>query len=439
MAEKQITRAILLAGIVVACAALSGCASLDNAMFGGPGQAATEPSTVPESDDSNADNGTETAAAPAPAAPAPAEAQTAEAQTEAAPPPAEAAPPAEGESAGTLPESGEPPPAAASAAAPTLAVPAVPPVGLGAVTIVPGADTGTTVGHTVAGIRAGLQEVAGQMMTSGQQLATLRRSSAQQLTAYHQAAAQIATQLQIGTTRANPQLVAQWNAAQAALDQLTANLNALNTVGAQIGGEASRAHTLLDQIHATYDVAGAVDEDHRQLSVLEDETNQTLVVLDRLQRDAAADLRRQTASLSRERGNLTQLADAIKQGDLYGGGGRVAGTSALASPPAAVPLGTGAPVVTIRFARTNVNYEKKLYAALNQALQARPGASFDVVGVSPTRGTAQAVQTAQNDARRHAQDVMHTMTEMGVPATRMDLSSATDPGIRTSEVRVILR
>jgi hypothetical protein len=34
---------------------------------------------------------------------------------------------------------------------------------------------------------------------------------------------------------------------------------------------------------------------------------------------------------------------------------------------------------------------------------------------------------------------MHTMTQMGVPATRMDLSSATDPAIRTSEVRVILR
>jgi hypothetical protein len=31
------------------------------------------------------------------------------------------------------------------------------------------------------------------------------------------------------------------------------------------------------------------------------------------------------------------------------------------------------------------------------------------------------------------------MTQMGVPATRMDLSSATDPAIRMSEVRVILR
>jgi hypothetical protein len=34
---------------------------------------------------------------------------------------------------------------------------------------------------------------------------------------------------------------------------------------------------------------------------------------------------------------------------------------------------------------------------------------------------------------------MKTMTEMGVPAARMDISSATDPSIHTSEVRVFLR
>jgi hypothetical protein len=62
-----------------------------------------------------------------------------------------------------------------------------------------------------------------------------------------------------------------------------------------------------------------------------------------------------------------------------------------------------------------------------------------VVGVSPTRGTASAVQLAQSSARRHAQDVMRSMTDMGVPASRLGLSSATDPSISASEVRVYVR
>ena len=183
---------------------------------------------------------------------------------------------------------------------------------------------------------------------------------------------------------------------------------------------------------------GAIDEDHRQLTVLEDEANQIAVVLDRLARDASADLRRQTATLSNERGRLAQLATSIKSGDLYATGNAAPRIAAAAPPPGAPPA-AGAPIVAIKFARANTNYQKTLYAALSQALQAQPSASFNVVGVSPTRGTAAAVQTAQSDARKHAQDVMKTMTEMGVPAARMDISSATDPSIRTSEVRVFLR
>jgi cell division protein FtsB len=308
-----------------------------------------------------------------------------------------------------------------------------------AVTIVPGANTGTAVNQTIVGIRTGLQDASTRTIGAGQQYATLRGSSAQQLAAYYQAQAQISARLQIGTTRGNPDLVAQWNTAQSALDQLTANINALNTLIAQINGEATRVRSAVAQVQQALDMPGAVDEDHRQLTVLEDEANQIAVVLDRLARDASSDLHRQTATLSNERSRLAQLATSIKAGDLYATGAPAPRIAAAAAPPPGAPPAAGAPIVSIKFARANTNYQKTLYAALSQALQTQPGALFDVVGVSPTRGTAAAVQTAQNDARRHAQDVMKTMTEMGVPAARMDISSATDPSVRTSEVRVFLR
>jgi hypothetical protein len=49
------------------------------------------------------------------------------------------------------------------------------------------------------------------------------------------------------------------------------------------------------------------------------------------------------------------------------------------------------------------------------------------------------VQIAQTTARRHAQDVMRSMTDMGVPATRLGVASTTDPAAAASEVRVFVR
>lgn len=328
-----------------------------------------------------------------------------------------------------------------SAPAAPVAIPTSPPAA-SVVTVAPGQDTGTPVGHTITSIRASVQDVASRAAGAAQQLNTLRQSNAQQLMTYYQAQAQISARLQIGTTRGNPQLVAQWNAAQGALDQLTANMNALSTLNAQVGGEVTRARESLTQIGSAREAPGAVDEDHRQLAVLEDETNQAILILDRVARDGSADLRRQTAALGSERTKLDQLASAIKAGDLYGADASaqaLVSASAAPSPVSSSAAVAGAPIVTIRFARGNTNYQKTLYNALSQALQGQPNISFSVVGVSPPRGSVAAMQAAQNEARRHAQDVMHTMTEMGVPVTRMALSSATDPAAKSSEVRVFIR
>ena len=62
-----------------------------------------------------------------------------------------------------------------------------------------------------------------------------------------------------------------------------------------------------------------------------------------------------------------------------------------------------------------------------------------MVAVAPTRGTAASVQIAQSTARRHAEDVMRSMTDMGVPATRVGVASTTDPAASVSEVRVFVR
>ncbi len=278
---------------------------------------------------------------------------------------------------------------------------------------------------------AGLQQ---KLAANSARLADLRNQGAGAAGSYQEAKAHITTRLQVGTTRGNPELVAEWNTAQGQLDALSANVNALNALGTDVTNDSSTAHYALDQIGATFNVSGAVDEDHRQLQLLEDQTSQTIVMIDRLLKEVSDGIQRQTAYVATERANLTTLAAAIKSGDFYGGGviGSMGGGGLqMAS--------AGTPLVVVRFDHPDVDYQQILYAALNQALQNRPGANFQVVAVSPTRGTAASVQIAQSTARRHAQDVMRSMTDMGVPATRLNVASTTDPAATTSEVRVFVR
>jgi prefoldin subunit 5 len=326
-----------------------------------------------------------------------------------------------------------PPSAASTNFAQPMAAGAAPVATITPVTIDAGSDTGTAVNKTIQSIRAQVAGLQQKLAANSARLGELRNQGAGAAGSYQDAKAHITTRLQVGTTRGNPELVAQWNAAQGQLDALSANVNSLNALGTDVTNDSSTAHYALDQIGATFNVSGAVDEDHRQLQLLEDQTSQTIVMIDRLLKEVADGIQRQTAYVATERSNLTTLAAAIKSGDFYGGG-------VIGSLGAGPQLSTaGTPLVVVKFDHPDVDYQQILYAALNQALQNRPGANFQVVAVSPTRGTAASVQIAQSTARRHAQDVMRSMTDMGVPATRLAVASTTDPGATVSEVRVFVR
>jgi hypothetical protein len=340
-----------------------------------------------------------------------------------------------GMSASDAPTAGDTGAAPTTAPMSAAAVPGGAPVAtITPVTIDAGADTGTAVNKTIQSLRAQVSGLQSRLAANSARLADLRNQGAGAAGAYQEAKAHITTRLQIGTTRGNPELVAEWNTAQGQLDALSGNINALNALGTDVTNDSSTAHYALDQISATFNVSGAVDEDHRQLQLLQDQTSQTIVMIDRLLSEVSSGVQRQTAYVATERGNLTVLSASIKSGELFGGS-----SASLGGIGGVQMAGGGTPLVVVKFDHPDVDYQQILYAALNQALQNRPGANFQVVAVSPTRGTAASVQIAQSTARRHAQDVMRSMTDMGVPASRLNVASTTDPGTTTSEVRVFVR
>ena len=397
-----------LAFALVASLGLAGCSDIDDALFGADEagtQNAAAPGTLPSQQEAQAQ----------PAPEAPVTQQSDEAGT--LPDQTEAAPQSYPVTAGTLP---------AQTRAPMTATP---PAAM-AVQIQPGSNTGTAVSGTIAGLRGQMVALENSLASNSQQYGGLHGQAAQNATAYHEAKARITARLQLGTTRANPELVAEWNTAQSALDNLTVTINSLNALGTAAARDSTTAHSALDQITATFNVSGAVDEDHRQLTVLQDEATDTVIRTDRLVKNIQTDVLRQAAYVRNERPDLASLATAIKNGELY-----ATGVSASSYAPATASAEySGAPLVTIRFTHDKVDYQQILYDALNQALQTRPGAAFSVVAVSPTRGTVAAVQSAQTAAKRHAQEVMRSIASMGVPASRLAVASSTDPNATSSEV-----
>ena len=271
----------------------------------------------------------------------------------------------------------------------------------------------------------------------------LQRQSEQGALAYQTATATILARLQTGTTPGNPMLVAQWEEAQGQLERISETLPRLRTLANDAAQEAAFGNYLLSSVQATFGLSGAVEADHARLRILEDAVYQQVVQIDRLMGDMAQAEQRQTGYLNGERQNLTTLSLAIKNGELYG-------TSLAArafvqadqqlriESQSVVPGPEDRPLVVIRFDRPSVNYQQALYNAVAQALERKSDATFDVMAVSPTRGTAAQQALNASAARRHAEDVLRTLTGMGVQGARVQLVQAAED-VPTNEVRVFVR
>lgn len=338
----------------------------------------------------------------------------------------------------TTPVARAPSPSATGAAATTAAT------STGGATPAPlGRPTGTFVGKKVEAMNADLGKLQSAVGRLDARLAEVRGDTADATQRYLTTVAAMNSKLQVGTTPGNPVLVQQWNEAQQQLKRIEANITKMNRLSNDAGAEASVAGYLLDSVRATFTLSGAVDEDHVQLRELEDEVNQSVVTIDRLLNELSDDLNRQTSHLASERRNLTAMSVSIKNGERYGRSlmnRALAQAEVKASMAARRPLSPKArPLVVIRFDRPNVQYEQALYDAVSRALDRKPEAAFDLVAVHPKTGSTAQVILNSSAARRNAENVLRTLIDMGLPATRINLTSSASTTAQSNEVRVFVR
>ena len=311
--------------------------------------------------------------------------------------------------------------------------------------VTPGQPTGTFVGKKVVELREELRRLQSSVSNHNGQLQQLRGKLVSNSQRYHGTIAAANARLQVGTTPGNPILVQQFSSAQGDLDNLAQDVALMNSLANFVTSDSTMSAFLSESSRAAFAVSGAVDEDHLQLAILEDEVNRTDVLIDRLLKEVTEDVRRQTNYVATERANLNLLSTGIRTGEIYGGSllnvavGTVGASGGMVRAGAPVNTTGRRPLIVIRFDRDKVPYQQALYNVVSRVLERRPDAVFDLLAVAPTSGGQARVALNSNKARRHAETVLRSLVEMGLPPTRVAVASKTLVSARTNEVHIYLR
>ncbi len=321
----------------------------------------------------------------------------------------------------------------------------------------------TIVGQKIGQISSNLAMVQGKVESIANNIRGLEQNNERRAANYYADIATINTQLHSGTTPGNPRLVSRLNSSEAHLEDLNNTIAQFNAMAVDSSAVASEASFLLEETRAAYNLSGAVEEDHVHLAQVEDSITNTLTIIQRVLNNVNDDITRTSTYLSSERENLRILSLAVANGDFYGRSlasrpfsgapayqGNVSAQPAsysAAQQQSAEPMrvsssdlsGGSRPLAKIRFDRADVNYEEPVYLAVNEALKRYPNARFDLIAVTPTQGNAAQVAIESTKARRNAEKVLRTLTQMGLEQDRIDIAYSEDANAVSNEVHLMVK
>ena len=296
-----------------------------------------------------------------------------------------------------------------------------------------GGNTGTFVGQKVVMFRSELTQLQSAIRSNNAQLQQIRASVINNALQYHKVIGMIEAKLQVGTTPGNPNMFAMLEGAQNNIQVMNANTNALSQLAAKVSADAANTDYLVDAIRASYSISGAVDEDHRQLRILENEANQTSILMNSLLNEVNSDIVRQKQYVATASDNISGLAAAIKVGSYGVNNVPMSGTSAAASHfgSSTQAIGSGSPLFVAKLNKAGTKYKDGLKQAVSSARAKKPSVVFDVVAVSPVNGNSAG-------AKSNATQIFQDLIDMGVGADKINLSAKTG-NVTSSEVQIFVR
>ena len=268
-------------------------------------------------------------------------------------------------------------------------------------------------------------------------------------TEFYGTVAAINTKLQLGTTPGNPVLVRQYDQAQGELDNIEEYLREINLLNQKVNADAGVVALLKSTINKVLRLAGAIDQDHRQLEVLEDDVEKLEIDIARLINEITEEISRQSGFAKIENQNLLVMAVAIRNGEAMGTGilnrsFLAAQALADAGPPDQqldVPQVniTGLPLVVIRFDDPDINYEKTLFDAIGTTVDKKADATFGLVAVSPIGKNEGETRINASKVKKYAERVLRSLVSFGLPSKKVALTAKTSGDVVVPEVHIYVQ
>lgn len=301
-------------------------------------------------------------------------------------------------------------------------------------------DSASFISQKVLGFEKEVSEFKTYVDGRRQKASDYTNTANNSLSEYRMTVSQINSRLQAGTTPNNPELLDMWKDARTKLEKISDNAFELKRYAQDIDSDISMVDYFTDSIRASYRVGGATDAQHARLRNLEAQVKDIGTSINMMEKSADADAERQLAFVESEKQNLNDLALNIRNGKIYtasaAGMQSFADFNTFSTAKAATSTSLssrGRPIFTINYDR-DVNYQEPLFQALNRSLERNPQARFDLVVVTPKRFAGKASATAE----RNASEVLKTLTEMGLPTSRVALSTAI-ADVSTEEIQIFAK
>ena len=301
----------------------------------------------------------------------------------------------------------------------------------------------TYVGDRVAEMREEFSSLDNEIKDNNSSFNLLKANGIASAEVYHSTVAAIAARLQIGTTPGNPILLNQYERALTELAAVGSQGQQLVELGNQISLLSARVSYLKDQTRSAKRLRGAVDEDHRKLSVLQDDIKRRGVDLTRLLENLNETIRRRDIYLAAERRRLTQLATAISIGESYGNGLGTLNALPASNDETETTIEkrsdanlSGNPIAIIRIQGESNKFNQGLFGAVSAALERAPNATFTLVAVSSSTGNSSEKAQRAAIAREKAGKIISSLVSMGMPADRLSITELALANVEDTEVRV---
>ena len=309
--------------------------------------------------------------------------------------------------------------------------------------------SGTFVGQKIPGLQEDFDAVGEAFNIHRDSYEEVKSRIYAASTQFYGTIAAVHTKLQLGTTPGNPILVKQYDQAQGELKNLESYSREINLLNQKVNADAGVVALLKSTINKVLRLAGAIDQDHRQLEVLEDETEKLEINIARLINEITEEISRQAGFMKIENQNLLTVAVAIRNGEAMGTG--ILNRSFLAA-QALAEIGppqeqlevpkvniAGLPLVVIRFDDPDIDYEKTLYDAIGTTVDKKPNATFGLVAVSPIGKNEGQTRINSSKVKKYAERVLRSMVSFGLPSKKIALSAKTSSDVVVPEVHIYVQ